>query len=58
MFKILFEILFAIFGFGPTTPGIEAITKLDVAHQAPQYLQPLFGLYPLAWQPLPTLAAA
>jgi hypothetical protein len=41
----MFKILFAIFVPGPTTPGIEVITKLDVAHQAPQYLQPLFGLY-------------
>jgi hypothetical protein len=31
----MFKILFAIFVPGPTTPGIEVITKLDVAHQAP-----------------------
>jgi hypothetical protein len=33
--SVMFKILFAIFVPGPTTPGIEVITKLDVAHQAP-----------------------
>jgi hypothetical protein len=33
--SVLFKILFAILVPGPTTPGIEVITKLDVAHQAP-----------------------
>jgi hypothetical protein len=33
---------------GLTTPGIEVITKLDVAHQAPQYLQPLLAFVPKA----------
>jgi serine/threonine protein kinase len=31
-----------------TTPGIEVITKLDVAHQAPQYLQPQLAFMPKA----------
>jgi hypothetical protein len=30
----------------PTTPGIKVITKLDVAHQALQYLQPLLAFMP------------
>jgi hypothetical protein len=30
--SVMFKILFAIFVLGPTTPGIEVITKLDVAH--------------------------
>jgi hypothetical protein len=38
--------LFAIFVPGPTTRGIEVITKLDVAYQAPQYLQPLLAFMP------------
>ena len=44
----MFQILFAIFVPGPTTPGIEVITKLDVAHKAPQYLQPLLAFMPKA----------
>lgn len=35
--SVMFKILFAIFVPGPTTSGIEVITKLDVEHQAPQY---------------------
>jgi hypothetical protein len=31
----MFKILFANFVPEPTTPGIQAIIKLDVAHQAP-----------------------
>ena len=31
--SVMFKILFAIFVPGPTTPGIEVITKLDVVHQ-------------------------
>jgi hypothetical protein len=41
--SVIFKILFAIFVPGPTTPlvpGIEVITKLDVAHPAPQYEWP------------------
>jgi hypothetical protein len=38
------SVMFAIFG----TPGIKVITKLDVAHQAPQYLQPLLAVMPKA----------
>jgi hypothetical protein len=45
---LMFKILFAIFVPGPTTPGIEVITKLDVAHQASQYLQPLLAFMPKA----------
>ena len=30
--SVIFNILFAIFVPRPTTPGIEVITKLDVAH--------------------------
>jgi hypothetical protein len=41
----MFKILVAILVLRLTTPGIKVITKLDVAYQAPQYLQPLFGLY-------------
>jgi hypothetical protein len=33
--SVLLKILFTIFVPGPTTPGIEVITKLDVAHQVP-----------------------
>ena len=44
------DFVFAIFVPGPTTPGIEAITKLDVAHQAPQYLQTLLAFVPKASQ--------
>ena len=44
----MFQILFAIFVPGPTTPGIEVITKLDVAHEAPQHLQPLLAFMPKA----------
>jgi hypothetical protein len=29
--SVIFKILFAIFVPGPTTPGVEVITKLDVA---------------------------
>jgi hypothetical protein len=29
---LMFKIVFAIFVPGPTTPGVEVITKLDVAH--------------------------
>jgi hypothetical protein len=43
--SVMFKILVAILVPRPTTPGIKVITKLDVAHQAPQYLQPLFCLY-------------
>lgn len=32
----------------PTTPGIKVITKLDVAHPLPQYLQPLLAFMPKA----------
>jgi len=32
--SVMFKISFAIFVPGPTTPGIEVITKLNVAHQA------------------------
>ncbi len=46
--SVMFKILFAIFVPGPTTPGIKVITKLDVAHQAPQYLQPLLAFMPKA----------
>jgi hypothetical protein len=46
--SVIFKILFAIFVPGPTTPGIEVITKLDVAHQTPQYLQPLLAFMPKA----------
>jgi hypothetical protein len=42
----MFKILFAIFVPGPTMPAIKVITKLDVAHQAPQYLQPLLAFMP------------
>ncbi len=35
--SVMFKILFAIFMPGPTTPGIEIITKLDVAYQALYY---------------------
>jgi hypothetical protein len=44
---------------GPTSPGVEAITKLHVAHQAPQkYLQPLLAFCPLTdlpclWRRIP-----
>jgi len=41
---------FAIFAPGPTTPGIEVITKPYVAHQVPQYLQPLLALMPKAFK--------
>jgi hypothetical protein len=42
----MFKILFAILVPGPTTPGIEVITKPDVAPAtpAPQYLATV-GLY-------------
>jgi hypothetical protein len=43
--SVMFKILFAIFVPGPTTPGIEVITKLDVAHQC---LQPLLAFLPKA----------
>jgi hypothetical protein len=33
---------------GPTTPGMEVITKLGVAYQAPQYVQPLLVFVPKA----------
>jgi len=46
--SIMFKILFAIFVPRPTTPGIEVITKLDVAHQAVLYLQPLLTSMPKA----------
>jgi hypothetical protein len=46
--SVMFKILFAIFVPRPTTPGIEVITKLDVAHQAPQYLQPQLAFMPKA----------
>jgi hypothetical protein len=36
------KILFAIFA------GTKVITKLDVAHQTPQYLQPLLAFVPKA----------
>jgi hypothetical protein len=39
----MFKILFAIFVPGPTTPGIEVITKLDVAHQAPPAIVDLYA---------------
>ena len=47
----MFKILFAIFVPGPATAwppirsshGIEVITKLDVARQTPQHLQPLLA---------------
>jgi hypothetical protein len=41
-----FVLAFCDVFFRPTTLGIQGITKLDVAHQAPQYLQPY-----LAWEP-------
>jgi hypothetical protein len=44
----MFRFLFAIF---VPAPGIEVITKLDVAHQAPhanKYLQPLLAFVPKA----------
>jgi hypothetical protein len=40
-----------VFSCLPTTPGMEVIyiyTKLDVAHQAPQYLQPQLAFMPKA----------
>jgi hypothetical protein len=36
----MFKISLAIFVQGTTTPGIEVITKLDVAHQVPSYSYP------------------
>jgi hypothetical protein len=38
--------LFMIFAPGPTTPGIKIITKVDMAYQVPQYLQPLLVFVP------------
>ena len=42
--------LFAIFVPGPTTPGTQVITKLDVAHKAPRCLQSLLAFMPKASQ--------
>jgi hypothetical protein len=46
--SVMFKTLFAIFVPGPSSPGIKVITKLDVAHQAPQYHQPLLAFMPKA----------
>jgi hypothetical protein len=46
--SVMFKILLTIFVPGPTSPGIKVITKLDVAHQAPQYLQPHLAFMPKA----------
>jgi hypothetical protein len=46
----LFPDLITNFVPGPTTLGIKVITKLDVARQAPQYLQPLLAFVPKASQ--------
>jgi hypothetical protein len=42
--SVMFKILFAIFVPGPSTPGIKVITKLDVAHRAPQVPPAAVGL--------------
>jgi hypothetical protein len=39
--SVMFKILFAIFVPEPTTPGIEIITKLDVAHRTSSHFWPL-----------------
>jgi hypothetical protein len=43
--SVLFKIFLAIFVPGP---GIGVITKLDVAHQVSEHLQPLLALMPKA----------
>jgi hypothetical protein len=47
--SVMFKIFPAIFVPGPTAPGIGVIiTKLDVAHQVSEHLQPILALLPKA----------
>jgi hypothetical protein len=46
--SVMFKIFLAIFVHGPTALGIGVNTKLDVAHQGSEHLQPLLALMPKA----------